>query len=923
MKALKWIGLAMLVLGICSSPLLAQCQCSIGINIDAYSVSTDMRVTQAHVGDEIYYRVTVFNEITNCPLENLLTYVLFADGRLIDLDPIDQALLPGCALYYDTRDRPDGVYIVSTEDMESGQIVALAGVWADCISEAGAWPVDAQALASSAVINPCINVTKTVEPMISMVGGEVLYTIEICNCGDTDLFIMDILDSILGPIPIPPDCEVLTGGVYNDAGELLLGECCNLTIPYIIQPGDPDPLENEVCVIAVDEVGDDAGTVRNCDFADVDLVNNDFTVELDCPPSCQVGEEVCYTVIMTNTGDTDIEIVDVEGILSGPMPGCVGVILPPGEQCADQYCFVVTPDAAPGPLINVVTVEAQGVIVSEILTRQSNPCETDLVEPGNADFTVEMYCPPFCQIGQEVCYTVIITNTGDTDLEIVDVEGILSGPMPGCVGVILPPGEQCADQYYFVVPPDAPDPLVNVLTVAAQGAGGSDIIPRQSNPCETDLVPSIDYILVDFEQFQGLDIYLLPIPYQIPEYAQLSDQLLDSYGVVFNSGSPYVAVLYYYRCVPSRTNFIQGSTPDGYGTPINDYPIIISFFEPGNLSVPYGTDFVSIQADLCGEGATINLQAFDIDGNLIASDSKVDFGGPVLQVSTPDKTIHYIQLYSPYPDPTIGGVAFDNLTFNTPIPISDVDSDGDGIPDAQDPDDDNDGLSDSDEAAAGTDPYNPDTDGDGVNDGEDAFPCDPSDSVDSDSDGLGDNAENSIGTDPSNPDSDNDGLLDGTEVEMAEGSGYPDPLNPDSDGDTLLDGAEVNAGTNPCSNDTDGDGIPDNTDPSPLFPQEVQNEIESELRDLANSTLDIDLNLFDGPNVNANKGRRGALSNRANAAANQVAEGDAEGAIDILVGILERVDEIEEPKDWMMISNEKEELALTVNDMIFFLMDLI
>ena len=71
-----------------------------------------------------------------------------------------------------------------------------------------------------------------------------------------------------------------------------------------------------------------------------------------------------------------------------------------------------------------------------------------------------------------------------------------------------------------------------------------------------------------------------------------------------------------------------------------------------------------------------------------------------------------------------------------------LDTDGDGIPDSQDPDDDNDGLSDIQEQALGTDPLQPDTDGDGHGDAEDAFPLDAGEWVDTDGDGVGDQADN-------------------------------------------------------------------------------------------------------------------------------------------------------------------------------------
>lgn len=188
---------------------------------------------------------------------------------------------------------------------------------------------------------------------------------------------------------------------------------------------------------------------------------------------------------------------------------------------------------------------------------------------------------------------------------------------------------------------------------------------------------------------------------------------------------------------------------------------------------------------------------------------------------------------------------------------------------------------------------------------------------DRDEDGLTDEDEDFYGTDPDNPDTDDDGLLDGTEVEIAEGSGCPDPLDPDSDGDTLTDGDEVlNIGTNPCSSDSDEDGVPDNIDPNPLEAGEVSDELEAAVRNLASLIADLDPGLFSGPNYNANKGRRNSLATRVRNAANAISKDDFSSAIDLLTGVLEKIDGEEPSRDWMGESPQKTTTAAFVSQLI-------
>ena len=220
--------------------------------------------------------------------------------------------------------------------------------------------------------------------------------------------------------------------------------------------------------------------------------------------------------------------------------------------------------------------------------------------------------------------------------------------------------------------------------------------------------------------------------------------------------------------------------------------------------------------------------------------------------------------------------ATDSDTFNLTVTermIEDPDTDGDGIPDSQDPDIDGDGVNNSDEKAAGTDPYNPDTDGDGTNDGDEDTDGDGkknkdesnadedkitdkdgdgipdiidkddedgpkgdkdgdgiinSEDPDADGDGVSNADEEEAGLDPLNPDTDGDGTNDGDEDTDGDGkknkdeSEVPEGKVEDKDGDGLGDTevtdkdpedgkADITDG--PLTNDTDGDGIPDAVDP--------------------------------------------------------------------------------------------------------------
>ena len=181
-----------------------------------------------------------------------------------------------------------------------------------------------------------------------------------------------------------------------------------------------------------------------------------------------------------------------------------------------------------------------------------------------------------------------------------------------------------------------------------------------------------------------------------------------------------------------------------------------------------------------------------------------------------------------------------------------VDTDGDGVPDAQDafPNDpkewsdlDHDGIGDN---------SDPDIDGDGYPNTSDVFPFDPAEHADLDGDGIGDNADpdrdgdgvpNAQDAFPNDPaesaDLDHDGIGDNSDPDI-DGDGVPNatdafPRDPAEWVDLDHDGIGDNS-----DSDIDGDGHPNNVDAFPYDPAEWSDIDHDGIGDNADPDIDGD-----------------------------------------------------------------------------------
>lgn len=175
-------------------------------------------------------------------------------------------------------------------------------------------------------------------------------------------------------------------------------------------------------------------------------------------------------------------------------------------------------------------------------------------------------------------------------------------------------------------------------------------------------------IFIDFELLPGM---ANSPGANIPVASRLSDQYLAAFGVRFSSGSPFVATVTHGAGTPSGTRLLGGSTPGGALTYSQAVPITVEFLDPSGTQ-PRVVSVASIRGDLFSIPGTKTLEAFDIHGLMIGSQTLQDSNTAPLMVAAAG--IHSIRFYS-----SSATVGFDDLRFDTPMPLCAADFDGDGF----------------------------------------------------------------------------------------------------------------------------------------------------------------------------------------------------------------------------------------------------
>lgn len=390
-----------------------------------------------------------------------------------------------------------------------------------------------------------LSITKTdgvteVEP-----GGSLTYTVTVANHGPA----FDPAARVVDVFPESLDCRWTSaaaagaagpaqgaGAVLDETLSLPAGGSVTYAVTCDLLPGASGTIANTASVSSVRD-----RDPSNNSATDVDVVLPEPEADLvvgqtDSADPAAAGSELAYTVTVENRGPRDAEEVAVDGTL----PNGVDLVATAGcaeDPAGSPVCSLGTIAAGASRSFRV-TVEVGDTVAGTLhypvrarsATREAAPGDESSVEStvveGEADLTVGLSGPSEATPGDQVSYTVTVTNQGPSDVSgarvgdrfptmLVDAssactpaEGVTCtpGPVTGDLAdtVDLAVGARAVYQVTANVVPSAEGTLENEATVEP-GEGVNDPQPDNNRAAvSTVLEAGADLALVFTEDRDGV-----------------------------------------------------------------------------------------------------------------------------------------------------------------------------------------------------------------------------------------------------------------------------------------------------------------------------------------------------------------------------------------------------------------------------------
>ncbi len=305
--------------------------------------------------------------------------------------------------------------------------------------------------ASTVVPDPAdITVTKA-GPDRVLPGDTVTYTITITNDGpdhadDTD--VTDVFPGELTDIVVPSDCTLTSRTLGCDIGTLAADATSTFTVTATVGPDTAAGTEIENCATGTTATPETVYTnntscVQTLVGTGAEPPATDVVIAKSGPATVTQGGAASYLLTVTNHSSVDAE----DTVVSDVFPGTLTVTgVPAGCELAEATlsCDIGTLAAGASLTFTVpVTVAAQaaaGFDIENCATVTTTSPDSDLADNGSCnasrveqvpdtDVAITKSGPVAAAGGEEISYTLRVTDYGIADAEDTVVSDVFSGPV--------------------------------------------------------------------------------------------------------------------------------------------------------------------------------------------------------------------------------------------------------------------------------------------------------------------------------------------------------------------------------------------------------------------------------------------------------------------------------------------------------------
>jgi uncharacterized repeat protein (TIGR01451 family) len=199
------------------------------------------------------------------------------------------------------------------------------------------------------------------------------------------------------------------------------------------------------------------------------------------------GEDITYTITVTNTGNEALEGVTVNDTLLGDITGEFDFDFSGSFGVGEVAMATVTysPGADEDPVDNTVTATGNGADSGAEASDEAS-CRTDVTHAPAIDVTKS--CPETVAFGEDITYTITVTNTGNEALENLLVsDALLGGDITAAFNFTdpLPVGGVASADFTYTPGADE-DPVANSVTASGDGVD-SGVQATDTAACISDV----------------------------------------------------------------------------------------------------------------------------------------------------------------------------------------------------------------------------------------------------------------------------------------------------------------------------------------------------------------------------------------------------------------------------------------------------